>query len=194
MATTSVVTPERFSQGFSYPDYLAQIKVNQDRFAQFYETASKAVSDDDASFFKKAVENGCSRVMVIGEDWCPDVYRGMPIIGRIAEVSGMDMKVFPRDENLDIMDEFLKNGEFRSIPVFVFYNADQGYLCHWIERPETVTKEMGELNAAIDKETEGQDEAAVRNVRRERTNAKFPDWQKESVQDIRALLSRTLGI
>ena len=194
MATTSVVTPERFSQGFSYPDYLAQIKVNQDRFAQFYETASKAVSDDDASFFKKAVENGCSRVMVIGEDWCPDVYRGMPIIGRIAEVSGMDMKVFPRDENLDIMDEFLKNGEFRSIPVFVFYNADQGYLCHWIERPETVTKEMGELNAAIDKETEGQDETAVRNVRRERTNAKFPDWQKESVQDIRALLSRTLGI
>ena len=194
MATTSVVTPERFSQGFSYPDYLAQIKVNQDRFAQFYETASKAVSDDDASFFKKAVENGCSRVMVIGEDWCPDVYRGMPIIGRIAEVSGMDMKVFPRDENLDIMDEFLKNGEFRSIPVFVFYNADQGYLCHWIERPETVTKEMGELNAAIDKETEGQDEAAVRNVRRERTNAKFPDWQKESVRDLRDLLSRTLGI
>ena len=194
MATTSVVTPERFSQGFSYPDYLAQIKVNQDRFAQYYETASKAVEDDDAAFFKKAVENGCSRVVVIGEDWCPDVYRGMPIIGRIAEVSGMDMKVFPRDENLDIMDEFLKNGEFRSIPVFVFYNADQGYLCHWIERPETVTKEMGELNAAIDKETEGQDEAAVRNVRRERTNAKFPDWQKESVQDIRALLSRTLGI
>ena len=194
MATTSVVTPERYSQGFTYPDYLAQIKVNQDRFAQYYETASKAVDDDDTAFFKKAVESGCSRVMVIGEDWCPDVYRGMPIISRIAEVSGMDVRVFPRDENLDIMDEFLKNGEFRSIPVFVFYNDDQGYLCHWIERPDTVTKEMAELNAAIDKETEGQEEAAVRNVRRERTNARFPDWQKESVRDIRGLLSRTLGI
>ena len=194
MATTSVVTPERYGQGFTYPDYLEQIKVNQDRFAQYYETAAAAVSDDDAAFFKKAVESGCSRVLVLGEDWCPDVYRGMPIIGRIAEVSGMDMRVFPRDENLDIMDEFLKNGEFRSIPVFVFYNSDQGYLCHWIERPETVTQEMAAINKAVDEETAGKDESEARNVRRERVNSKFPDWQKESVRDIRGLLSRTLGI
>ena len=191
---TTVVNAERYGQGFTYPDYLAQIKVNQDRFAQCYETATDAVTDDDASFFKKAVESGCSRVLVIGEDWCPDVYRGMPVIGRIAEVSDMDMRVFPRDENLDIADEFLNRGEFRSIPVFVFYNADQEYLCHWIERPESVTKEMAELNAAIDKDTEGQDEQAVRQVRRERTNAKFPDWQKETVRDLRDLLSKTLGV
>ena len=124
---TTVVNAERFSQGFAYPDYLAQIKVNQDRFARYYDTASDAVTDEDTSFFKKAVESGCSRVLVLGEDWCPDVYRGMPVIGRIAEVSGMDMRVFPRDEHLDIADEFLNRGEYRSIPVFVFYNADQEY-------------------------------------------------------------------
>ena len=190
---TSVVTPERFGQGFTYPDYLAQIKVNQDRFASYYETATKAVTDEDASFFKSVVEKGCSRVVVIGEDWCPDVYRGMPVIGRIAEVSGMDMRVFPRDENLDIMDEFLKNGEFRSIPTLVFYTADHEYLCHWIERPASVTKEMGEINEAIDKEMAGKDEAEVRNARRDRVNARFPDWQKETVRDLRDLLSRTLG-
>ena len=141
---TTVVTAERFAQGLTYSDYLAQIKVNQDRFSMYDETAAEAVTDEDAGFFKSAVEKGCARVLVIGEDWCPDVYRGMPVIGRIAEVSGMDMRVFARDEHLDIADEFLNRGEFRSIPTLVFYNADQEYLCHWIERPESVTQEMAD--------------------------------------------------
>ena len=102
--------------------------------------------------------------------------------------------VFPRDEHLDIADEFLNRGEFRSIPVFVFYNADQEYLCHFIERPASVTKEMAELNQAIDTEMAGKDDAEVREVRRDRTNAKFPDWQRQTVLDLRELLSSKLGI
>jgi thiol-disulfide isomerase/thioredoxin len=191
---TTVVNAERFSQGFAYPDYLAQIKVNQDRFSMYDDTAMEAVSDEDADFFKSAVESGCSRVVVVGEDWCPDVYRGMPVIGRIAAVSGMEMRVFPRDENLDIADEFLNRGEFRSIPTLVFYNADQEYLCHWIERPESVTQEMADITQALETEMAGQSEEAVRDARRDRVNARFPDWQKESVKDIRALISQTLGI
>ncbi len=190
---TTVVTAERFAQGLTYADYLAQIKVNQDRFSMYDETAAEAVTDEDAGFFKSAVENGCARVLVIGEDWCPDVYRGMPVIGRIAEVSGMDMRVFARDEHLDIADEFLNRGEFRSIPTLVFYNADQEYLCHWIERPESVTEEMAEITKAVESELFGQGEDAVRDARRERVNARFPEWQKDTVKDIRALLSQTLG-
>ena len=57
------------------------------------------------------------------------------MVARIAEAGGMDMKVFPRDANTDIMDEFLKNGEFQSIPTVVFYTKDYNYLFHWIERP-----------------------------------------------------------
>ena len=34
---TSVVTPERFQQGFSYSAYIDQIKVNKARFDGFYE-------------------------------------------------------------------------------------------------------------------------------------------------------------
>ena len=192
-STTTVVSDDRFSQGLTYGDYLAQIKVNQDRFAQYDGTAAEAVTDEDAAFFKEAVEKGCARVVVVGEDWCPDVYRGMPVIGRISEVSGMEMRVFPRDENLDIADAFLNKGEFRSIPTLVFYNADQEYLCHWIERPEQVTTEMAEINQAVDQEMAGQDEQTVREARRERVNARFPDWQKETVSDLRALLGQTLG-
>ncbi len=34
---TSVVTPQRFEQGFTYPDYIAQIKINKARFEGFYD-------------------------------------------------------------------------------------------------------------------------------------------------------------
>ena len=34
---TTVVTPERFSQGFDYPTYIDQIKVNKARFQGFYD-------------------------------------------------------------------------------------------------------------------------------------------------------------
>ena len=49
----SVVTPERFSQGFNYPDYMDQIKVNKARFEGFYD--SLKLSDEDTEFFKELV-------------------------------------------------------------------------------------------------------------------------------------------
>ena len=33
---TSVVTPQRFQEGFNYSDYMEQIKVNKARFEGFY--------------------------------------------------------------------------------------------------------------------------------------------------------------
>ena len=142
---TSAVTPERFSSGLTYNDYIAQIKVNKDRFEQFYESVE--VSQDDADFFKKAVEAGVTKMLVLGEDWCPDVYRGMPVMARISEASGMEIRVFPRDENLDIMNEFLKDGEFQSIPTVVLYTGDHDYLGHWIERPAKANEEREQIDA-----------------------------------------------
>ncbi|MDP3880553.1 MAG: hypothetical protein Q8Q07_09665 [Dehalococcoidales bacterium] len=36
---TSMVTEERYASGFSYPDYIAQIKVNKDQFEKYYASA-----------------------------------------------------------------------------------------------------------------------------------------------------------
>ena len=74
---TSVVTPQKFSEGFSYPDYIDQIKVNKDRFNGFYN--DHPLKPEDAAFFKELVElpNGPAKMLVLGEDWCGDVVRGM---------------------------------------------------------------------------------------------------------------------
>ena len=55
----------------------------------------------------------------------------------IAQASGMDMRVFPRDKNLDIMNLYLNQGKFMSIPVFAFFDRNLNPLCHWIERPKS---------------------------------------------------------
>lgn len=193
---TSVVTPERFKQGFTYHDFIAQIKVNKDRFEQYYETAKDAISQNDIRFFKQAVQKqgGVARVLVLGEDWCPDVYRGMPLIARIAESSGMEMRVFPRDANLDIMNEFLNRGEHMSIPTMVFYTGNQEYLCQWIERPDQANKETAEINQQIAREMAGKDEQEVRRARRDLVNPRFPAWQKATVRELRDLLAQTLGV
>ncbi len=191
----SVVTSERFKKGLSFQEFLKQAKVNVDRFEQYYQTAKEILTPDDIAFFKgiAARPNGAKRVIVLGEDWCPDVYRGMPLVVRIAEAAGMEAKIFPRDTNIDIMNEFLKDGQFQSIPAVVFYTADQKYICHWIERPKQAYEETAQITKELEKTMTGQGEEAIRNARRQRTQARYPEWQKATVKELRQMLAKALG-
>lgn len=192
---TSVVTPSRYAVGFTYDDYIAQIKVNHDKFEEYTETAKDVLSDDDKAFFAKAARAGAAKMLVVGEDWCPDVYRGLPVFVRIADAAGMELRVFPRDENLDIADEFLNRGEFRSIPTVIFYNANSDYQCHWIEKPAIGYQETDQFVEEARKELPaGTEEAEVRKVSRPRLLERYPAWQKATVEEIRAMLAKTLSV
>ena len=62
----------------------------------------------------------------------------------------MELRVFLRDENPDIMDEFLSNdGKARAIPVFVFYTADMQYITHFTERSATAHRELAEIKDQV---------------------------------------------
>ena len=190
---TSVVTPQRFSEGFNYVDYLAQIKVNKARFDGFYDGFQ--LTEEDASFFQELVSrpDGPAKMMVVGEDWCGDVVRGMPVLARIAEAGGMAMSVFPRDLHHDIMNEFLKEGQWMSIPVAVFYTKDHRYICHWIERPAVAERQMAEIEVDIRAENpqiSGQD---FSRERRTRTADRSQDWIKATVVEIKELLRSSLS-
>jgi thiol-disulfide isomerase/thioredoxin len=142
---TSVVTPERFARGQSYAEYVASIERNQKRFEENYDGTT--VSAEDVAAYKAlmAKPGGPAKMIVIGEDWCPDVFRGLPVFQKLAEATGLEIKVFKRDENKDIIAEFLKGGEFESIPVAVFYTKDMEAICHFIERPAKAQAEMKDL-------------------------------------------------
>ena len=190
----SVVTPGRYAKGFTFQDYLAQIKVNKDRFAQFYE--SGVLSADDAAFFRQAaaLPQGLGKMMAIGEDWCPDAFRGLPVMARIAEAAGVELRIFPRDANMDIMNEFLNQGKYTSIPVAVFYTRELKHLCHWIERPVAANEERARIEAEVKRATAGATEQEVQMATRQRTQERYPAWQQASIAEMRAMLAKALRL
>ena len=190
---TSVVTPERFSEGFTYESYIEQIKVNKARFDEFYNSFGVTAEDAEALKELSSRPNGPAKMLVLGEDWCGDVIRGLPVLARMAEVAGWEMSVFPRDQHHDIMNEFLKNGQWMSIPVAVFYTRDHQYICHWIERPESAELEMHQIEEAIRAENPEISDPDFGRERRQRTAARAEDWQQDSVKEIRELLARSIS-
>jgi hypothetical protein len=92
-------------------------------------------------------------VLVISEEWSSDCRRDVPVLARLAEAGGLDLRIFPRDgqklgrgpkadpaesPNADIVNEFLneKDGQaFQSVPVAVFFTKDFEPLYRYIEFP-----------------------------------------------------------
>jgi len=192
----SVVTPERFNSGLTYDEYIGRIQRNREKFD--YNHRETVLSDDDVAAFRRLVAQagGPARALALGEDWCPDVFRGLPVIARIADAAGMELRVFPRDDNLDIMSEFLNRGESQSIPTLVFYTSDHRYIAHWIERPEKANAEMGEVMKRYEglDRSKPEDVAKLREIANEfQTGPIWASWREETVRELRALLEEKCG-
>src|SRR5579883_3082777 len=131
------ITRERFEQGMTYDEFKAQMTRNQDRFIE--NERQLELDPADIAAFKNLPRP--LNVLVIAEDWCGDVIANLPILGRIDRKSGkLHLRVFLRDQNLDLMDQYLNQGQFRSIPVFVFFDAQFNEVGRFIERPASVTE------------------------------------------------------
>jgi len=181
----SVVTPERFDSGITYPQYIERIQRNREKFD--YNYTETVLTDEDTQALRAAVqkEDGPARVLALGEDWCPDVFRGLPVLARIAEAAGMDLRVFPRDDNLDIMGEFLNGGEAQSIPTFVFYTRDHRYIAHWIERPAGANAQVADMVKSF--QDKPRDEARALYAEFQQGPI-WASWRQETIRELRELL------
>jgi len=194
--TESVVTPERFAQGISYKTWMETIDRNQQRFVENYDGFTPDPADIEK--IKGLVAKGVTRCLALGEPWCPDVFRGLPVIAKVAEQTGLNLKIFFRDQHLDVMNEFLKRGEFQSIPTLVFYTKDMKYLGHWIERAQKAVQEMPQMTAissrlrepdisAEDRQKYMAEYAAFQN------GPVWRGWQDAEVKEIIELIEKALS-
>lgn len=84
--------------------------------------------------------------MVITEGWCGDSAQNLPHIAMISQLNpNIDLRIILRDENLDIMDEYLTNGTSRSIPKLVVFDKDGNELFQWGPRPVEAQELVNEL-------------------------------------------------
>ncbi len=73
--------------------------------------------------------------MVLTEDWCGDSAYNLPILVEAARLNPLiDLRILLRDDNLDIMDQYL-TGTARSIPKLVAFSEDGAELFRWGPRP-----------------------------------------------------------
>ena len=138
------VTKERFAQGMTYDEYKAQMTRNKEKFEENERTVALLPAELDA--IRKAPR---THVLVLTEDWCGDALANVPILGRLAKETGrFDIRVFLRDSNDDLMAQYM-NGEFKSIPVFAFFDDNFREVGRWIERPASVTARRKERRAKV---------------------------------------------
>lgn len=202
----SVITRERSATGKTYQEYVDGGINNREQFDANY--SGLVVTDDQRIALQELAShpNGPRRLVVIGEDWCPDVYRGMPVAARIAEALGIEMRVFERDQNKDMIAEYLKEGEFESIPVLIFYNEDHLELCHLIERPALANEQMSQLQEVLgdtrpeaiaqrlghepseEEIQEARAAARVRYLEWQRTSETWANWRGATVDEVIGLL------
>jgi selenoprotein W-related protein len=136
------VSRERFEQGITYAAYKEQMTRNRERFEE--NEATVEFDPGDLAYFRSLPAT--LNVLVLAEDWCGDVIANLPVLGRLAaESEKLNLRVFLRDENFDLMDQYLKDGQHRSIPTFVFFDPDFRELGHWIERPVKVSALQAEM-------------------------------------------------
>lgn len=107
---------------------------------------------DDEDFFRR-LEDKNLRALVITEDWCGDAMMNTPVLLHLAKKSHMEVRMLLRDDNLELMDQYLTNGKSRSIPIIIFINEDGEEVTHWGPRSEAVQKEVDSIMDALpDKE------------------------------------------
>jgi Thioredoxin len=241
--TKPTVTPERFAQGRTFEQYLAYIGSaenlaresfggsylpdggsvggpRKDQSAIFRERYARArLSDAQAAAIKwlAAQPGGPAKILVISEDWSSDCRRDVPMLARLAEAGGLEMRIFNRDgkkilaartpdpaaapdANYDLMAQFMneKNGgRWASVPVAAFYTKDLEELCRYIEYPAMYQKDLirGHMLTARPGETapETRDRAGREFV--ELQSAPFFDiWAAAGIDEILSALHRKLTV
>jgi len=175
----SVVTAARYASGMTFPEYLAYV-ATPENLAREGSPIGGGVRRDQSGALRAAYESlaldetraaawrwivaqpaGPAKILVIAEEWSSDCRRDLPAVARVADATGMELRIFRRDgqrfsrsqrpslaeapdSNADLMAEFLnpKGGDtWQSIPVVVFYTKDLEYLYHYTEYPATYHKD-----------------------------------------------------
>lgn len=115
--------------------YIEQMQDNKDNLVSIYDSF-KLPEDDER--LQKLKSSNYSKVLVITEDWCGDAMMNLPILKHIAEALELKVKVFHRDDDTHLIDQYLTNGKSRSIPIFVFLNDNFEQETVWGPRAKEV--------------------------------------------------------
>ena len=132
---TWTIDSVRYAAAPAFTAYLGTVVKHAELWHGVYRTSS--VEPGAVDRFRRAAAD--LRLLVLSEDWCGDCVSVVPIVARLAEQAGVDLRVLPRDANDDIIDAHLTSGT-KSIPVVMVLNDELRELGWWGPRPSAVQR------------------------------------------------------
>lgn len=135
-----------FGKGMSFADYLESMEVNQAEVQHVYDHLE--FTPEDHALFQEVAKAGYKGI-VLTADWCGDAALNVPVMQRISELCQIELRYLIRDDNLELMDQYLTNGTSRAIPIFIFIDATGKEVSVWGPRSPEVQQMITELRATL---------------------------------------------
>jgi len=193
-----MVSRERYAQGMTFDEYVKFVSTpeNLKREGSFnmprkdyggflrkaFESAQLSDAQREAWQWITSQPNGPARMLVISEEWSSDCRRDVPVLARLAQAGGLEMRIFPRDghtisslaspdpkesPNADLMAQFLRKRDgqtFQSIPIAAFYTKGFDHLYTYMEFPQIYRKDRVVSAIRAPKPGESKDDTAKRGL------------------------------
>lgn len=125
---------EWYEKGMTPDRYIESMEHHKDNLLHIYDNFQLPEDED----FFRTLQDQNLRVIVLTEDWCGDAMLNTPVLLRLTDRSATPVKMLKRDQNLELMDQYLTNGKARSIPIFVFIDEAGNEIARWGPRAQKV--------------------------------------------------------
>ena len=193
-----MVSKDRFAQGMTFDEYVkfvgtpenlareGSVGMPRKDYGEFlrkgFETAQLTGAQREAWQWIVSQPSGPAKMLVISEEWSSDCRRDVPVLGRLAQAGGLEMRIFPRDghaisslavpdpkesPNADLMAQFLRKRDgqtFQSIPIAAFYTKSFEHLYTYLEFPQIYRKDRVVAAIRAPKPGESKDDTAKRGL------------------------------
>ena len=135
-----------FTKGVNADEYISAMNVNKEGMQKIIETFS--LSTEEVNQLKALKDKGL-KAIALSEDWCGDAMLNNPILLKIAEEVGMEVRFLLRDQNLELMDQYLTNGTSRAIPIYIFIKENGEEYAVWGPRARQVQEMVDEERSKL---------------------------------------------
>ncbi|MCD3220750.1 thioredoxin family protein [Staphylococcus sciuri] len=125
-----------YEQAQPIKEYVNDMTTNKEQLLDIYQSFQLPKNDERLD----KIKDKNYKVLVITEDWCGDAMMNIPVLLNIADYANIEVKAFHRDEDTNLIDQYLTNGTARSIPIFVFLNEKHEQEHVWGPRAISVQK------------------------------------------------------
>lgn len=140
-------------KGLSFDDYLKTIKKTAEIFEKKYEIEMEKKHVASYQRMVRIMENYIPDIeqeerfrnkgfngslLIIAEAWCGDCSQSIPVINKFFHGKN-HIKILYRDENPDLISQFLTNGN-KAVPIVIFLDEENRSIVHWGPRTKYGTQ------------------------------------------------------